>query len=234
MIIPLHMKKIQHRNKYFVNITTGEILSIRENETMKKLFETVFRGGYKKVKIYDISGTPRMIWVHRAILESWLYFILNEDEYNKINFEKYTVDHIDFNPSNNSILNLRLMTNFHNNSRKRCKLSQKDIITCYEKYFLEGCSLNEISRSINSDKSVISRLLKTKEAEDWCIENNVPFYAVCGNGVVYNSYEELLNSVPKNTREEIKNIYENGLLSIKKISIKYRIPKSLVSIICYK
>ena len=234
MIIPLNIKNFQHNGKYFVNIKTGEILSVREKGLMKKLYEDTFRGGYKKVKLYNSNGNARMFWVHRLVVESWLFIVLPEEEYMKIDFSHYTVDHINFNPSDNNILNLRLMTNFQNNSRKKRKLSNEEIDRCYRMYFLEGLSIAHIVKLMKADKSVISRILKTKNAEDWCIENNVPFYAVCGNGVVYNSYEELLNSVPKNIRDEIKNIYENGLLSIKKISIKYKIPKSLVSIICYK
>lgn len=234
MIIPLNIKNFQHNGKYFVNIESGEILSIRENGLMKKLYEDTFRGGYKKVKLYAIDGSVRMFWVHRLVIESWLFITLPEEIYSEIDFSRYTVDHINFNPSDNNVFNLRLMTNFQNNSRKKCKLSKEEIHRCYKMYFLEGLSILRIAKLMKADKSVISKILKTKDADIWCKQNNVPFYASIGNGVIFRSYEELLNSVPEYIRKEIKDLFKKGSMSVKKISMKYRIPKSLVSIICYK
>lgn len=233
MIIPLNVKNFQHSGKYFVNINSGEILSIKRNGSMKKLYEDIFRGGYRKVKLYDSEGNSRMFWVHRLVLESWLSFTLPEDILKNLDMRKYTVDHIDFQGHNNKISNLRLMSRFSNTGRKKNPLSYNKKIYCFEKYFKDHVSIRNIAQEIHVSENVISRCLKSQLANEWCLENGVEFFTRNKSILKTTTHEDILGSISQKERNKIKEMYSENI-PVKDISRKLGLTRVIVHMICHE
>lgn len=233
MIIPLNIKHFQHSDKYFVNIDTGKILSVRKNGSLKELYEDIFRGGYRKVKLYNSNGVSRMFWVHRLVIESWLSFTLPEEILKNLDMRKYTVDHIDFQGHNNKISNLRLMSRFLNNGRKRNPLTYNKKIHCFEKYFRDVVSIRNISKELHVSEEVISRCLKSKMANDWCEENDVEFFTRNKSTINKTTSDDILKNIPKHEREFIKKLYSENM-TVKDISRKLGRSRVIVHMICHE
>lgn len=65
--------------------------------------------GYKQVEIYDGKGNKERVYLHVFIYTAWLGEV-------KDGFE---IDHIDFNPRNNNVKNLRQISISQNRSKKK-------------------------------------------------------------------------------------------------------------------
>jgi hypothetical protein len=100
-------KPIEGYDGYSVS-NTGKVLN---NETGKFLKGCLLKRNYQNVTLCDANGHKTFL-IHRLIAEA---FIPNPEN-------KPCVDHIDNNPSNNSLENLRWATNQenHRNTHTRC------------------------------------------------------------------------------------------------------------------
>lgn len=106
---------------------TGQVYSLK---TMKYLKLRLDRYGYYKVTLYK-NGSPKYVTLHRLLAQA---FIPNPEN-------KSTVDHIDRNPSNNQLENLRWAT--YAEQTKNRDLSE---MKCKQrKHF--GMPINEITKN---------------------------------------------------------------------------------------
>lgn len=88
----------------------GEIWS---NCYERMLIPTIDELGYTKTRLTDSNHTPKKCCIHRLLA---IQFIPNPDE-------KPIIDHIDRNPSNNSLSNLRWATHTENMNNKKDNLA---------------------------------------------------------------------------------------------------------------
>lgn len=96
-----------YENKYQVN----QFGHVRNVITNKRLYGSPDpRQGYLRVDLRK-NGVRKTYRIHRLVAEA---FIPNSDNYD-------TVDHIDFNRTNNNVLNLRWMSLEENSSRRKGK-----------------------------------------------------------------------------------------------------------------
>lgn len=84
---------------------TGKVYSYRQGGTLKPLSVILDSSGYPIVKLYNDSGKPRTIAVHRLIADT---FIPNPQNFPCIN-------HKDEDKANNSVDNLEWCTKAYNN-----------------------------------------------------------------------------------------------------------------------
>ena len=178
MLIQAKVKKFDLGDRYWVDIIEGNIYTDTSNEP-KVLFTSENRGGYKKVKLYDINNKKHMMFVHRVVLESYMHYIY--PDVNELDLDNLTIDHIDFNPRNNNIFNLRYMYMYDNNSRKSYgvefwdkNLSDK----LFTMYFINFVPISEIVKDyekLGKKEVSIYTALQSDYAKKWCKEKGIPF-----------------------------------------------------------
>lgn len=166
--------------RYYITFD-GKIYSCVRGKFKKlKLGRRLRKGkdlGYKNVKLYTNDGISLNLLLHRVVLESYTRFILPEDKY--FNFDDYTVDHVDFNPNNNHLQNLRWMTKSENTSRQPGNINDVDTKTRCEIYrdrFENLMSYQEIADKYNRDSGGISRLLRKPDAIKYCNNNGLLYF----------------------------------------------------------
>lgn len=96
----------QFRNTCYWLTPYGDVYSTHNGKY--RLLNKENNKGYERVTIY-ISKKQRHFQIHRMMVESWLGIDLTD----------LTVDHIDFNPLNNNIKNLQVLTRSENSKRKK-------------------------------------------------------------------------------------------------------------------
>ena len=137
--------------------------------------------GYLKVKLYGEDGKTYNRRIHRLVLEAFTrkhtahYF-------NDVPMALYQVDHINQDPSDNRLENLRWVTNTINASNRKhsyhsWKKSVKDRLC--ELYFEERRGVNDIASLTHiSQKSVrefIRGIIHIGYAENWCNEHGYEY-----------------------------------------------------------
>lgn len=181
-IVPLKTNRFDFEGLYLIS-DQGIIISVR-NPKFPKIIRPYSDGrrGYLKVKLYDREGNKRNIYVHRAVLES--FYISNKKNYNPND----TVEHKDFDRTNNCLENLQWLP-IELNTRRRSKIKLKNDTSKYKgvilhNYFREKMTMNKIAQKFNLDHSDISNLIRgiryfTKTGrpfvEVWCEKNNVKY-----------------------------------------------------------
>lgn len=246
-LFPINVKKyIFPENKYYFT-TSGKIYSRYSNDKMTELYlDNSFRGGYKKVKLYDILSIPKMMWVHRLVLESWLRYILPIEISETLDFDDLTIDHIDYDPTNNNINNLRWVSKVDNNRRKSWDIEnwtreEKDFYL--KEYFINNVSIRNISKSSSKrGESTISTLIKSKYAWKWCKKNKVNFFIRNNANIevdeklsVLEDYKkaalnQILKDLSKKDIAEIRKLYNEGT-PIKSISKSFKYPLSKIRLL---
>ena len=178
MLIQVKMKKHDFGNRYWVDIIKGKVYSNTYNEP-RELYTSENRGGYKKVKLYDNKGNKFIVFVHRIVIESYLFSIF--PDMSDIDVDKYTVDHIDFDPRNNNIFNLRYMSRYDNNSRKSNNVEtwNKDLSDkLFTMYFVNFITINEVIEEfskLGKGEKAIYTALSSSYAKKWCEKKGIPY-----------------------------------------------------------
>lgn len=190
-IIPVNLGPyLNMEGMYYVD-TEGVVYSTVRTGTLKPLSMTVSR---KRKKNGEITRTVRKITmythdnkritrsVHRILLESYSRYI-SPTIFNYMNFKDFVVDHIDGNPLNNKLENLRWLSNFEN-----ANVLRKDSVINWDKdklnkicelYFLSGVPLIKIARALKVDGRNISLFVKglifKDYAEKWCKRKKIDY-----------------------------------------------------------
>lgn len=116
--------------------------------------------GYKQVEVYNGNGGKKRVYLHRFVYESWIGDV--EDG--------YEIDHVDFNPRNNNIKNLKQVPISENRSKKKL----------------------EAKRGVNSGVEVLSteqvdwlksigKFNKSKIAKELGVSRSTIYYALKGS-----------------------------------------------------
>lgn len=138
------------------------------------------KGGYLKVKLYGKDGKKYTKRVHRLVLESFTRKG-TEHFFNDVPMT-YRVDHINRNPSDNRLVNLRWVTTIVNASNRKKSYhswtkSTKDEIC--KLYFEKKRGYNDISAiiRISSEKirQFISGYIHNGYVENWCKEHGYEY-----------------------------------------------------------
>ena len=146
-----------------------------------KLGEHPDKKGYLKVKLYDKHGVSHTRRVHKVLIESYTRDRCSH-LFKDIKIIGYHVDHIDGNVQNNSIYNLRWITNDDNIMKKLSVTHNwtkelKDTIC--ELYFIQKLSFEKIQACVRKGKEAVSNFLHgvrdTGYVEKWCEERNIPY-----------------------------------------------------------
>ena len=137
--------------------------------------------GYLKVKLYGEDGNKYTRRIHRLVLEAFTR--KNTAHYfDDVPMTLYQVDHINQNPSDNRLENLRWVTNTINASNRKYstsswKNSTKDRLC--ELYFEEQRSFNDIASlthlSQNSIRQFIRGVIHVDYAKNWCEEHGYKY-----------------------------------------------------------
>lgn len=111
-------KKINNYNNYII-FTSGKIYNIKNNKFIK---QTKLSVGYSKVMLRNDTNRE-CLYIHRLLGE---HFINNDNNLR-------CIDHIDRNPANNSLENLRWVSYSDNNKNKNMYKNNKSGYTGVQK-----------------------------------------------------------------------------------------------------
>lgn len=134
----------------------GKVYS-KQSGNLKEVKPLLNKDGYEYIFIYEKGRKRRKESVHRIVWESWV---------GKIG-DNLTIDHADFNRTNNNIGNLSVMT-FSENSKKKkeslsglrssvCKIDENDLILLFQ---MKGQRRNKIHKLTGIPKSSQIRIEK--------------------------------------------------------------------------
>lgn len=115
--------------------------------------------GHKQVEIYNGSGSKKRVYLHRFVYETWIGDIK----------DGYEIDHIDFNPRNNNLLNLRALPIKENRGRKKNPVSRLNSIS--------KCLTIEQVKYIKS----LGKFNKVKLAKELGVSRSAIYYALKGS-----------------------------------------------------
>lgn len=96
----------------------GKVYSCKSNKFLKI---TKTKGGYSKVDLYN-NGKRKTVYVHRLVLKAFGKY---PSDYTN---EKYEVNHLDFNKSNNNINNLEWVTHYENMKHNEFKSCNRKVV----------------------------------------------------------------------------------------------------------
>lgn len=96
---------------YYIISSVGTVINIKTGEELKPHFSGVARRNYYQVTLYR-PGVKRTVRVHSLMAENFLGFQYTGNR-------KLMVDHIDNNPLNNKLGNLRIVNAKQNHWRNR-------------------------------------------------------------------------------------------------------------------
>jgi hypothetical protein len=144
----------------------GDIYTFKKGE-WKKLKPNLLPTGYKQVHIFNGirygKGLSAIIYVHQLV------YLINKGQYQ----DRYAIDHIDRDKSNNNISNLRAVNTALNleNQAKRGALSFNPIrskeIASIKELLTQGMSIAAIARTIERNRISVMYIVKK-------IRNNEP------------------------------------------------------------
>lgn len=133
------MKAIKGHENYLID-EAGNIFSKKSNKFLKPYKQ---KNGYLKNSLCE-NGVNKYFYVHRLVAES---FIPNPENWQE-------VDHIDRNPQNNNVFNLRWVSSYQNNTnkvRKQIKLMET-LENGVLVFFPSLNSVNDIAQQTLSDR----------------------------------------------------------------------------------
>jgi len=136
------MKDIKNYEGLYAITSCGKVWSYRR----KKFLKPIDKNGYLRVSLTKDKET-KWFYIHRLVAEA---YIPNPNEYD-------TIDHIDFNKTNNCLNNLQWM-NRSENSRKRRYCGGKPV-SCIELNTIYP-SASEAAKCLNLDPSSISKVCR--------------------------------------------------------------------------
>ena len=199
----------------FSTIHTGELKPLSASISKKKGKDGHLMREQKNVSLYTRDNFRITRSVHRVVLESFSRAIYPEI-YNFINFKDLVVDHIDGNPLNNKLENLRWLSNFENN----CVL-RKDTYLNWEKpllnkicklYFEDKLSILKISRLVKKSSKNIGLFLNgtyyNGYAEKWCKNHNYDYEKIMENKQVRQPKNVLKVKQERESFDKKKMMYE--------------------------
>lgn len=236
-LFPLSLGSFITKEDHYYCSKSGHIYRRDGVDFFVKLNPTPDENGYLKIKLYmwvdEETKIPFSFRVHRIILESWVrYNMPNEFQY--MDFSGIQVDHIDGDTSNNSIGNIRWITNYRNAARKKANRhnwpqEEKDI--AFKEYFLNKKNLKAISKIIHRGVDGIGALLKSQEAFDWCKKNNVQYnYRKAIGGVLRTRKRDLdVIQIPDKVLDRICTLYFKKKYTMTKISKKLHTSQEIIS-----
>ena len=165
----------------YVVTEDGELFSNMSNERvtdfndLRPIKPTPDKKGYLKVKLYCLDGSKYNTRVHRLVLESFTRKG-TEHFFNDVPMN-FQVDHINQNPSDNRLENLRWVTNDINASNRKKSYhswskSLKDEIC--ELYFEKKRGYADIGVMVHKNQHIIRQFISgyilPGYAENWCKE----------------------------------------------------------------
>lgn len=152
----------QFRDTNYYCTPYGEIYRKKKDGSFNKCNPSADKFGYRFMTVM-MNDSKKVMKAHRIIFEAWCGPILNG----------LTIDHVDFNPSNNNISNLRLMTKSENSKKKQRSLSGTNSVLAkltheqvIEIYSLRDCKRGDVSKIASRygvTRSTINRIF-AKEA----------------------------------------------------------------------
>ena len=110
--LDLQWKEVPNFNGRYAMSSIGEIFDNKMSRKIKPHMSGVKRRNYPQVTLYKDDGTKHTKRVHSLMAMAFLGF-----EYK--GSREYVVDHIDNNPTNNNINNLRVVTMKENNYKNK-------------------------------------------------------------------------------------------------------------------
>lgn len=174
--------------KRYIATENGEIYRswIDKEDNKVKISNEPLKGyrdkkGYLKVKLYGEDGNKYTRRVHRLVLEAFTRQY-TAHYFNEVPMTLYQVDHINRNPSDNRLENLRWATNTLNASnRKYSSLSWKKSVKdrLCELYFEERRGFSDIASLTNLSQTSIRQFIIGRihigYAENWCNEHGYEY-----------------------------------------------------------
>ena len=208
-IVPVNLGPYMNMDGLYYVDENGVVYSKWLHDEMKPLKASVSRkyGKDRKVLREDykvIMYTPdkRRITrsVHRIVLESFSR-AYNSTIFDYLNFEKFTVDHIDGDTTNNKLSNLRWLSSFQNSNvlRRDSAVNWSDEFkdNVCKLYFKEMKGIRNIAIELKKDPRNISYFLKgvihRNYAKKWCKKNGI-------------DYDNIMNIKQKRFPRQMKNI----------------------------
>lgn len=208
-IVPVNLGPYMNMDGLYYVDENGVVYSKWLHDEMKPLKASVSRkyGKDRKVLREDykvIMYTPdkRRITraVHRIVLESFSR-AYNSKIFNYLNFEKFVVDHIDGDTTNNKLSNLRWLSSFQNSNvlRRDSAVNWSDEFkdNVCRLYFKEMKGIRNIAIELKKDPRNISYFLKgvihRNYAKKWCKKNGI-------------DYDNIMNIKQKKFPRQMKNI----------------------------
>lgn len=183
----VNLGKDKPYGKRYIVTEDGELYTTitsnkRKLPGLRELYLEVEKKGYRRVKLYDLNGKSHMHRLHRIVLESFTRD--NNRYFDDILFPNYfTVDHIDGNPSNNKLTNLRWLSYEDNTSRRKnsyINWSEDFMNSICEMYYIHELSVAKICNILKKSHSTISKFLlgdvHNGYVRKWCKENNKEYY----------------------------------------------------------
>lgn len=170
----------------YVVTEDGEVFSNMSNERVTDLNDLrpikphADEKGYLKVKLYGLDGRKHTTRVHRLVLESFTRKG-SEHYFNNVPMI-YQVDHINQNPSDNRLENLRWVTNTINAANRKHSYhtwpkSLKNEIC--KLYFEKKRGYNDIGAIVHVHKNTINQFLRGDihpgYVENWCKEHGYEY-----------------------------------------------------------
>lgn len=133
------MKEIKGHENYLID-EKGNVFSKKSNKFLKPYKQ---KNGYLKISLCE-NGVNKYFYVHRLVAES---FIPNPEKWEE-------VDHIDRDPQNNNVDNLRWVSSYQNNvNRVRKQIKLMEIIENGVLVFFPSLnSVNGITQSTLTDR----------------------------------------------------------------------------------
>lgn len=164
--------KIDKQNKVLIIISTGrykeisgDVYSLRSSG-WHKMSPLVHVSGYMQLHIYNgrrgINGVNTMVYVHQLV------YMLNNGSYPP----DFNIDHIDRNPLNNDISNLRVISSKDNNNNRKVSVRPIKVntiraneIKAIRELMSSGLSQSAIAKELNLNRLSVRYIIKK-------IENN--------------------------------------------------------------
>jgi len=157
-------KKIQEYD-YSIN-EEGQVKNDKTGKILKGWFR---KDGYHQICLIDNNKNKRKFYIHRLLAKNFL------ENYS----DELFVDHIDRNPSNNSLINLRMVNHQENicnqNKHKNCSSIYKGV------YYFKRVNKWNSQIQINGKRISLGHFISQEEAakayNEYIDQNNLQYYS---------------------------------------------------------